>query len=78
MVAKVATPLLRVPEPSTVEPSLNVTVPVGMPEPGGAAATVAVNATCWPIAATATFDCSATVVAALVTFIEPVTNVEKS
>ena len=33
----------KVPVPSVVEPSLKVTVPVGMPEPGAVAATVAVN-----------------------------------
>ena len=39
------------PEPSTasvprmVEPSLNVIIPVGIPEPGAVAATVAVNVT---------------------------------
>jgi len=32
---------------STVFPSWNVTMPVGVPEPGGAAATVAVNVTDW-------------------------------
>ena len=34
---------LSMPAPSVVAPSLNVTAPVGMPEPGELAATVAVN-----------------------------------
>ena len=34
--------------PSTVFPSWKVTMPVGVPEPGGAPATVAVKATDWP------------------------------
>ena len=34
-----------VPVPNVVEPSLNVTIPVGIPEPGALAATVAVNVT---------------------------------
>jgi hypothetical protein len=33
---------------SVVAPSVNVTVPVGVPTPGDAAATVAVNVTTWP------------------------------
>ena len=33
------------PVPSVVAPSLNVTVPLGVPEPGAVAATVAVNVT---------------------------------
>ncbi len=45
----VAVPLLRVTgEPRLLPPSLNCTVPVGVPEPGGAAETVAVKATVWP------------------------------
>ena len=35
----------NVPVPSVVEPSMNVTMPVGMPEPGAVADTVAVNVT---------------------------------
>ncbi len=31
-----------------VEPSMNVTVPVGIPEPGASAVTVAVKVTDWP------------------------------
>src|SRR6476619_3775250 len=44
-VEKVALPPLSVPVPSVVAPSLNVTVPVGVPEPGPVAVTVAVNVT---------------------------------
>ena len=45
-VVKVATPLpLSVPVPSVVAPSLNVTVPLGVPAPE---VTVAVNVTLWP------------------------------
>ena len=47
-VVKVAWPALRVPVPRVVAPSLNVTVPVGVPLPGGAAVTVAVKVTAWP------------------------------
>src|SRR6266481_9061860 len=43
----VAIPPLSVPVPSAVAPSLNVTVPVGMPEPE-AGFTVAVKVTAWP------------------------------
>ena len=39
---------LSVPVPSVVDPSRNVTVPVGMPAPGGVAMTVAVRFTDWP------------------------------
>ncbi len=34
--------------PSVVDPSLKVTVPVGMPDPGATTATVAVSVTGWP------------------------------
>src|SRR5881628_35048 len=47
-VINVAWPVVSVPVPSVVAPSLNVTVPVGVPAPGAAAATVAVNVTAWP------------------------------
>jgi len=48
-VVKVATPaLLTVPVPRTVLPSMNVTVPLGVPEPGADAATVAVSVTAEP------------------------------
>ena len=36
------------PVPMIVAPSLNVTVPVAVPDPGATAATVAVNVTDWP------------------------------
>jgi len=42
VVVKVACPELRAPVPNFFDPSLNVTVPVGVPE---VAATVAVNVT---------------------------------
>ena len=46
---KVAIPLpFRFPVPRTVKPSRNVTVPVGIPEPGMLAVTVAVKVTDWP------------------------------
>jgi len=47
-VVYVATPPLKVPVPRVVAPSLKVTVPVGVPEPGEAAATVAVKVTDCP------------------------------
>jgi hypothetical protein len=48
-VAKVATPLLfGAPEPSRVVPSKKVTVPAGVPVPGGIAVTVAVKVTVPP------------------------------
>ena len=36
------------PVPSVLAPSLNVTVPVGTPDPGAVALTVAVKVTDWP------------------------------
>lgn len=39
---------LSVPVPSVVEPSLKVTLPVGVPAPGDVTVTVAVNVTDWP------------------------------
>ncbi len=39
---------LREDVPSEVAPSMNVTVPLGMPDPGELAVTVAVNVTDWP------------------------------
>src|SRR5512142_1838291 len=50
--------------PRTVAPSLNVTVPIGVPAPGATAATVAVKVTAWPVTAGLTDDRRATVVAA--------------
>ena len=44
----VATPPFKVPVPIEFPPSRNVTVPVGVPVPGAAAETVAVNVTDWP------------------------------
>lgn len=46
-VVNVAWPFVRDSEPSVVEPSLNVTVPVGVPLPD-VGLTVAVNVTDWP------------------------------
>ena len=46
-VVSVACPALRLFVPSAVVPSLKVTVPVGVPEPGGVAVTVAVKVTDW-------------------------------
>src|SRR5437016_2649901 len=48
LVVKVAMPPLSVPVPRIVEPSLNVTVPAGVPKPGDGAVTVAVKVTDWP------------------------------
>ena len=48
LVASRALPPLSVAEPSVVVPSMKVTVPVGVPLPGAAAVTVAVNVTDWP------------------------------
>src|SRR3954464_13679508 len=42
--------------PRTTLPSLNVTVPVGVPPPGATAATLAVKVTAWPVAAGLTDD----------------------
>jgi len=48
-VLKIAIPLaLTGTCPITVVPSTKVTWPVGVPEPGGSAATVAVKETWWP------------------------------
>jgi hypothetical protein len=47
-VLNVAVSPLSVPVPKVVVPSMNVTVPVGVPAPGDTAATVAVNVTDWP------------------------------
>jgi hypothetical protein len=59
-VLNVAEPLESVPVPITETPSLNVTVPVGVPEPGEITATVAVKVTLWPIAEGFTDEPSAT------------------
>ena len=47
-VVNVALPPESVAVPSVVAPSKNVTVPVGVPAPGAAALTVAMNTTEWP------------------------------
>ncbi len=48
-VARVAVPLVNVAAaPKLVPPSLNCTVPLGVPAPGATAETVAVNVTDWP------------------------------
>jgi hypothetical protein len=44
----VATPLVSVPVPSVVLPSMKVTVPLGVPTPAPLAVTVAVRLTVWP------------------------------
>ena len=46
---KLALPLPSVAEPNAVEPSMNVTELVGVPLPGAAAVTVAVNVTDCPL-----------------------------
>ena len=48
VVLKLALPPLRVAVPRTVVPTLNVTVPVGVPKPDELGATVAVKVTDWP------------------------------
>jgi hypothetical protein len=48
LVDRLALPPLRVDVPITVEPSLKLTVPVGVPAPGLVTLTVAVNVTAWP------------------------------
>ena len=63
----VAVPALSVPVPSVAAPSLNVTVPVGLPAPGAVALIVAVNVTVWPDTDGVTVDASAVEVAALLT-----------
>src|SRR5262245_10501471 len=50
--------------PRTMLPSLNVTVPVGVPAPGATAATVAVKVTAWPGTAGLADEVRATEVAA--------------
>ena len=47
-IVKVAWPLTRFAEPRFVSPSRKVTVPVGVPDPGAVALTVAVAITDWP------------------------------
>jgi len=67
-VLNVAFPLIcRVPLPSVVDPSLNVTVPVGVPEPGAVAVTVAVSVTDCPKTDGLTDEMTAVEVLALLT-----------
>ena len=47
-VVKVALPALKLAVPSVTAPSRKVTVPVGVPDPGATALTVAVNVTDCP------------------------------
>lgn len=63
----VAWPLLMLPVPKVVAPSLNVTVPVGVPLPGDVTEIVAVKVTDWPITEGFTDDESETAVSALFT-----------
>src|ERR1051325_1800550 len=48
VVLKVVVPPLKVPVPNVAAPSLNVTVPLGVPAPGKTALTLAVKVTDWP------------------------------
>ena len=64
-VVKVAWPELRVLVASEVAPSLNVTVPVGVPTPGATTATVAVKVTDCPKQAGLSEEISVAVVFAL-------------
>jgi hypothetical protein len=67
-VENVATPAaLRAPVPSVVAPSRKVTVPVGIPEPGGAAATTAETVTACPNVDGFGIDATVVVVAAWLT-----------
>src|SRR5260370_32871979 len=64
-----AVPLLTVTgEPRLVTPSLNCTVPVGVPEPGGTAETVAVKVTAWPKVDGLLFEVTAVALPARLTF----------
>ena len=66
-VVKLALPLESVLFPRVVEPSLKVTVPVGVPLPGAAAETVAVKVTDWPKTDGFADDVTVVVVASFVT-----------
>lgn len=75
-VAKVATPEpFSVPVPSVVAPSLNVTLPVGVPEPGAETVTVAVKVTDCPKTDGFTLEMSAVVVGSGFTICESVVDV---
>ena len=63
----VAVPPLSAPVPRLAVPSLNVTVPVGVPEPGAFAETVAVNVTDWPKSDGLADESTAVVVESLLT-----------
>ena len=79
LAAQVATPPLIVCAlqlPSVVDPSLNRIVPVGVPDPGEVAVTVAVNVTDWPVTDGFAEDATAVVVAALFTVCVSVDEVE--
>jgi hypothetical protein len=75
-VVRVAVPPLKLPVPMAVAPSLNVTLPVGVPKPGLFTDTVAVKTTDWPN--TDGFDAGVTAVAveAAVTFCVTLDDVE--
>ena len=62
-----ALPPVSVLLPRVVEPSLKVTVPVGVPLPGAPAETVAVKVTDWPKTEGFADDATEVVVASLVT-----------
>ena len=66
-VVKVAWPELRVSVASEVAPSLNVTVPVGVPLPGELAVTLAVKVTDWLKTEGLAEETKAVVVASLLT-----------
>ena len=55
------------PIPKVVVPSVKVTLPVGIPEPGATAVTVAVNVTSWPAAEGLADDITAVLVDAWLT-----------
>ena len=63
----VAIPPLNVPVARVVTPSVNVTVPVGVPEPGATAVTLAVKVTDCPKTEGLALDVSVVVVPALFT-----------
>ena len=66
-VANVATPELSVALPMTVVPSMKLTDPVGVPEPGATADTVAVNVTLCPATDGLADDFSTVIVVSLAT-----------
>src|SRR5207247_821350 len=66
-VRKLAVPPDSVRLPMLTPPSLNVTVPVGVPTPGDTADTVAVKVTAWPNTVGLMSDTTVVLVAALLT-----------